>query len=184
MAQCPLVSTAPSLPHYSLGEFLGYLDWLWYPGLPPVLVSIAFPFAFHILVFFPFALLHLPLDFIRVSSLRPTYLYPFGRPFTYSREGLSRAFIKYWVRDQQHDISIQMQKCKKSNTSPWADYFRYSSGSFNRVGLLFACVGSGNNYSIGLVGRYSITIGISLRCQTEDSYQRLCMHLNMNFEIC
>src|SRR6218665_3171955 len=36
----------------SLGEFLGYWDWLWYPGLPPVLVSMTFPFAFHILVFF------------------------------------------------------------------------------------------------------------------------------------
>src|SRR6218665_1118751 len=33
----------------SLGEFLGYWDWLWYPG--PVLVSIALPFAFHISVF-------------------------------------------------------------------------------------------------------------------------------------
>src|SRR6218665_1296229 len=32
----------------------------------------------------PFTLLHLPLDFIRVSSLRQTYLHPFGRPFTYS----------------------------------------------------------------------------------------------------
>src|SRR6218665_3376275 len=39
--QCPLTS---------LGEFLGY--WAgWYPGLPTVLVSIAFPFAFHISVF-------------------------------------------------------------------------------------------------------------------------------------
>ena len=42
-AQCPLTS--------SLGEFLGYRDWLWYPGLSPVLVSIALPFAFHISVF-------------------------------------------------------------------------------------------------------------------------------------
>src|SRR6218665_4062104 len=33
---------------------------------------------------FPFTLLRLPLDFIRVSSLRPTSLPPFGRPFTYS----------------------------------------------------------------------------------------------------
>ena len=32
----------------------------------------------------PFTLLYLPLDFIHVSSLRPTYLHPFGRPFTYS----------------------------------------------------------------------------------------------------
>ena len=43
--QCPLSS--------SLGEFLGYWDWLGYPELPPVLVFIAFsPFAFHISVFF------------------------------------------------------------------------------------------------------------------------------------
>src|SRR6218665_1249370 len=42
-AQCPLTS--------SLGEFLGYRDWLWYPGHSPVLVSIALPFAFHISVF-------------------------------------------------------------------------------------------------------------------------------------
>src|SRR6218665_832 len=34
----------------SLGEFLGYWDLLWYPG--PMLVSIAFPFAFYISVFF------------------------------------------------------------------------------------------------------------------------------------
>ena len=33
--QCPLTS--------SLAELPGYWDWLWYPGLPPVLVSIAFP---------------------------------------------------------------------------------------------------------------------------------------------
>src|SRR6218665_2162437 len=41
--QCPLT--------FSLGEFPNYSDWLWYPGLSPVLVSIAFPLAFHILVF-------------------------------------------------------------------------------------------------------------------------------------
>src|SRR6218665_3488305 len=42
--QCPLTS--------SLGKFPGNWDWLWYPGLLPVLVSIAFPYAFHIMVFF------------------------------------------------------------------------------------------------------------------------------------
>src|SRR6218665_30281 len=42
-AQCPLTS--------SLGDFLGYQDWLWYPGLSPVLVFIALPFAFHLSVF-------------------------------------------------------------------------------------------------------------------------------------
>src|SRR6218665_3384156 len=40
--QCPLTS--------SLGEFLGYRDWLWL-WLLPVSVSIALPFAFHISVF-------------------------------------------------------------------------------------------------------------------------------------
>src|SRR6218665_3383992 len=66
--QCPVTS--------SPGEFLGYwagsgeysfyyyikvsrqtatnnkINKIWYPGLPPVLVSIAFPFAVHISVFF------------------------------------------------------------------------------------------------------------------------------------
>src|SRR6218665_1169317 len=58
-AQCPLTS--------SLGEFLGYTDWLWYPRLSPVLVSIALPFAFHISVFsIHSSSLHQPLDFIRL----------------------------------------------------------------------------------------------------------------------
>src|SRR6218665_1218563 len=34
--QCPISS--------SLGEFPSYWDWLWCPGLSPVLVSIALPF--------------------------------------------------------------------------------------------------------------------------------------------
>ena len=56
---CPLTS--------SLGESPGDRDWLWYPGLSSVLVSIAFsPFAFHTWCF-PFTLLHLALDFIRAS---------------------------------------------------------------------------------------------------------------------
>src|SRR6218665_3556243 len=46
--QCPISS--------SLGEFPSYWDWLWYPGLSPVLVSIALLFAFHIWCF-PFALI-------------------------------------------------------------------------------------------------------------------------------
>src|SRR6218665_1228634 len=40
---------------------------------------------------------YLPLDFNRVSSLRPTYRHPFGRPFTYSLKygfpGLELALI-------------------------------------------------------------------------------------------
>src|SRR6218665_1215728 len=41
--QCPISS--------SLGEFPRYWDWLWCPGLLPVLVSIALPFAFQLDVF-------------------------------------------------------------------------------------------------------------------------------------
>ena len=52
-AQCPLVSNVSSLPHphYRWVSRLDW-DWLWYPGLSSVLVSIAFPYAFHISVFF------------------------------------------------------------------------------------------------------------------------------------
>ena len=39
-AHSPLVSKCPITS--SLSEFPGYLDWRWYPGLPPVLMSIAF----------------------------------------------------------------------------------------------------------------------------------------------
>src|SRR6218665_2898885 len=66
--QCPLTS--------SLGEFPGYWDWLWCPGLSPMLESIAFPLAFPYLCVFPFTLLHLPLNFIHVSSLWLMYLHP------------------------------------------------------------------------------------------------------------
>src|SRR6218665_3568841 len=72
--QCPISS--------SLGEFPSYWDWLLCPGLSPGLMSIPLPFAFYTWIF-PFAL-PLPLDFNCVSSLRPTYRHPFGRPFTYS----------------------------------------------------------------------------------------------------
>src|SRR6218665_2055883 len=46
--QCPISS--------SLGEFRSYWDWLWCPGLSPVSVAIARPFAFHTWCF-PFALI-------------------------------------------------------------------------------------------------------------------------------
>src|SRR6218665_1396948 len=47
--QCPISS--------SLDEFPSYWDWLWCPGLSPVSVSIALPFAFHTWCF-PFALVY------------------------------------------------------------------------------------------------------------------------------
>src|SRR6218665_1629840 len=55
--QCPIAS--------SLCEFPSYWDWLWCPGLSPVLVSIALPFAFHTWCF-PFALIchRIPIVFL------------------------------------------------------------------------------------------------------------------------
>src|SRR6218665_4059474 len=62
----------------SLGEFPSYWDWLWCPGLSPVLVSIALPFAFHTWCF-PLALI---CHWILIVFL--LYRHPFGRPFTYN----------------------------------------------------------------------------------------------------
>src|SRR6218665_433665 len=59
--QCPFTS--------SQGEFPGYTDWLWYPGLSPVLVSTSSLLLPYLGVFPFITLLHLPLDFIGVSSL-------------------------------------------------------------------------------------------------------------------
>src|SRR6218665_3010270 len=40
-------------PHFlTIGEFLGFRDWLWYPGLSPVLVSIAIPYLAYLGVFY------------------------------------------------------------------------------------------------------------------------------------
>src|SRR6218665_3559320 len=71
--QCPFTS--------SLGEFLGHwglVSWA-FARVGVHRLSLCLPY----LAVFPFTL-HLPLSFIRVSSLRPTYLHPFSRPFTYS----------------------------------------------------------------------------------------------------
>jgi len=78
--QCPFTS--------SLGEFPGYWNWLWYPWISPVLVSIAvLPY----LGVFPFTLLHLPLNFIRVSYLRLMFLHPsVDLPLTHFVKWVSR----------------------------------------------------------------------------------------------
>src|SRR6218665_3640848 len=60
--QCPITS--------SLGEFPGYWTGSDIHWLPPVLVSIAFPYAFSISVFYRSLFFILPLNFIRVSPLR------------------------------------------------------------------------------------------------------------------
>ena len=94
--------------------------WLWYPGLSPVLVSIALPFAFHISVFL-FTLLHQPLDFIRLfftvavstphhqpSSLSQTWDWHYGNwisekvqiPWWWSYE------IMYGTACKKHKINV------------------------------------------------------------------------------
>src|SRR6218665_826812 len=76
--QCPISS--------SLGEFPSYWDWLWCPGLSAVYIGVHRPsLRLPYLVFSIRS--YLPLNFNRVSSLRPTYRHPFGRPFTYSLLG-------------------------------------------------------------------------------------------------
>src|SRR6218665_625547 len=52
-----------------------------------------FPFRLPYLGVFSFTLLRLPLSVFRVSSLRLTYLHPFGRPFMYSFLG---EFVLVW----------------------------------------------------------------------------------------
>src|SRR6218665_972260 len=60
-----------------------------YTGLPPVLVPIAYSPTPTITRRFSIHFFHLPLDFSRVSSLRPTYLlHPFGLPFTQATQRL------------------------------------------------------------------------------------------------
>ena len=70
--QCPLT--------FSLGEFPDYLDWLWYTlGFRLCWCPSPFPSP-SLSRCFPFTLLHLPLHFIRLSSLRLMYLDPSVNP--------------------------------------------------------------------------------------------------------
>src|SRR6218665_1568351 len=136
--QCPIFS--------SLGEFPSYWDWLRCPGLSPLLVFIAFSFARPTLCFsfalssipfqsflfsppFPppailyvFHSLFLPSDFNRVSSLRPTYRHPFGRPFTYSLfRRVSRLRTGYGTRccGPRGGTAVHMEQKTRSKFLPW-----------------------------------------------------------------
>src|SRR6218665_3220986 len=63
----------------SLNEFPSYWDWLLCPGLTPVLVSIALPFAFRTWCF-PFALICHWISIVFLLYGRRIYRHPFGRP--------------------------------------------------------------------------------------------------------
>ena len=128
-AHCsPLVSNVPSL-----GEFPGYCDWLRYPGLYPLCwCPSPFPFAFHLGVFI--FTLHLPLNFIRVSSLRPTYLHPCDRPLTCwcwaSRLGTGSSVPDVVVPEAEHGV----RKKHKSRFKflPWPEFEPQTSQSKGR----------------------------------------------------
>src|SRR6218665_3173647 len=85
----------------SLGEFLGYRDWLWYPGISPVLVSVALPFAFHISVFS----IHSSspaIGFHSSTFLRWRYLHPTTNLPPYSRLRTGTMVIGYPKRLRYH----------------------------------------------------------------------------------
>src|SRR6218665_3511927 len=72
----------------SLGEFPSYWDWHWCPGLSPVFVFIALPFAFHTLLF-PFALLFLLISIVFLL---------------YCRHWISSVFLLYGRRIATHSV--------------------------------------------------------------------------------
>src|SRR6218665_1564134 len=70
-------SWCPMSPHF-LGEFPGYWDWLWYPGLLPMLVSFAYFPSPSISQCFSFHSSSPAIGFhFCESSLRPMYSHPF-----------------------------------------------------------------------------------------------------------
>ena len=87
--QCPLTS--------SLDEFLGYWDWLWYPVLSPVLVSIALPY---LGVFYSLFFTSHGISFVYISRWR--YLHPTTNPPPYSRLGTGTIVTGYPKRLRYH----------------------------------------------------------------------------------
>src|SRR6218665_1790883 len=84
---------------------------------------------------FTFTLLHLPLDFIRVSSLRPTYLHPFGRPFTYAKVSF-KAWDRPWypMLWSQRRSRVSMEQKSRFKFLHWpGPYFQSVHGRGNRT---------------------------------------------------
>src|SRR6218665_876330 len=67
---------------------------------------------------------HLPLDLNRVSSLRPTYRHPFGRPFTYS---LFRCVLRFGTGcgtrccGPRGGTAVHMEEKTRSKFLPWPE---------------------------------------------------------------
>src|SRR6218665_1323815 len=110
MGSTPLVSKSLTS---SLSEFLSCWAGSDILGCRPCWCLSPFPSPYNLGVF-P-STLHMPLDFIRVSSLWPTYLHPFGLPFTYNISelpGLGLALVPDVVVPEAEqnvtEISIQI----------------------------------------------------------------------------
>src|SRR6218665_1698185 len=76
-------------------SFQANWDWLWCPGLSPMLVPTSFPSPY--LAVFPFTLLHLPLDFIRLfftAAVSAPHHQPSMFPLRCTR---ARTTFFYWL---------------------------------------------------------------------------------------
>src|SRR6218665_1529888 len=115
--QCPISS--------SLGEFPSYWDWLWCPGLSPVLVSIALPFAFHTWCF-PFALIchWISIVFVLYGRRIATHLVDpslahFANNVMFVNVTvffpLLSAFLIFWLN---HHIFVYSEKAGRQTASP------------------------------------------------------------------
>src|SRR6218665_2032685 len=105
----------------SLHEFLGYWADSGILGFRPCWCpsrSLRLPY----LDVLKFTLPYLPLDFIRVSSLRPTYLHPFIRPFTYSLfRWVCRLGTTCGIRccGPRGGTKVRMEQKSQSKFLPW-----------------------------------------------------------------
>ena len=125
-----LMSNVSSLP--LLCEFLGYWDWLWYHGLPAMLVRIALSHSSE-LGAFPFTLLHLPLDFIPNSSLRPTYLHHSVDPSLTILGEFSGLCIR--CCGPRGGVGVHMKQKSRSKFLPWPG-FEPRNLVFQKPGML------------------------------------------------
>ena len=103
------------------GKFPGYWNWLWCPGLSPVLVFIAFSLRLPYHKIFPFTLLHLTLCFFFTTDVSA----PIGRPFTYS---LFRWVFRLgtgsgtWCCGLRGGARVRMKQISRFKFLPWPGF--------------------------------------------------------------
>src|SRR6218665_3952743 len=101
--QCPISS--------SLGEFPSYWDWLWCPGLSPILVSIAIPFAF-LTWCFPFAFI---CHWISIVFL------VYGRRIATHSVGGDPSLTHLALVRSQRRTAVRMKQKTRSKFLPWPE---------------------------------------------------------------